>query len=1250
MEHVDPVPVIELRVHGVAGTPPNAMLGDAFPEQVDGDDVAQFLRARADHKGADSRVTVEAFYWGRFTSGSPSRALWLLLAPFALLNLSRYALLLPRGPHRPRSIRVADGVLRLLGLTLTLMLVVNVAFVSLNVLIFQCAGAAQCARETPWLSWMAGWPPGAQLLIGALPCLLVITMLWWFGRQTFLYEPRGNRPDLSGRDRNGRLGDRAFWHASPQAAPLRALHVGASCAVLGMLVTGFLGEEVVGPVPWVRWTLLGTGAIAAAAAACLAVLVPLLERSGPGVHDTVEVHPAVTVTKWMCTAYLVVTVAVVASLSWSAGPPHPVGVRGSEPMPGFETAANVGGLTAALLLVALSVCSVVIRLQASGRDAFRDGLRSLPPAFRPLFRGFGALALATSALLLAGGFSSGLAFWAADLVGEPVVDGSAPALIPDSLGRTPWGVELGTSYWTGAALWGLATIVFVLVLPALMTRLLRLGAGTTFAFAVAAVLVAVAVAGFAVADPAVGWGGVAAAAGTSVIGGWRWVREWRTDGLPAAVAADYPSRQGDRLAPRGLGKVLLRWRSASGRYHYHLVFGAIALLGAVAVVVGGGLGSLVPVRPSLSPVEQGALTAISGFGTAVVTALAGSLLTLGLRSWSNPTLRTTAGILWDLLAFWPRQSHPICPPPYGGRATLELAERAKVLAGGSWPRTVVLSGHSQGGLLCAAAIEVLAEEAGGRPESRARRTLDRLCLVSHGSQLQWAYARLFPAFIGFVQLGVLYRDHLGGRWRNLYRWTDPLGGPVLAWPPDALPGPATREWVTIGDPGAPAVPARRREDGAWAAGSDIRLPDPDRVVRAPGKPLSPLRGHGYYVDDPVYSAVVVDLAGTVPEADPGRPAAALPIRDVDPPVWKERRLLRFQPLKVLVVIAAFALSFGAAVTALDDWRMWLAPGTFAIGVAVLLIVTDDDEFVRPHPPMRAILRTVAAEVIFPGLAALLTLGAGGLTYVVAGLFGSADTSSTWAWWATTVAGSILAAVAVTAVIEDTRVTLFRTASGVPAAAEPPVDAARRTWIAGIAVQIVVLVAALVAAASWPAAQPWIAVIALAAMVIAAAIQLSEVPAPDAGTQQLLAPVIQACEEVLTEAGYEVIRRPGTGDPTIDPLLDVAHLIAQRPDRALLISARGPEPGDQPTSWRAASPILVAARAVQKYTGSDAARDVVPVLVLVDTIADGSLEVLAERESVQLVVVDTHGAEEGDLTTQLAALAATTPERPARVEA
>jgi hypothetical protein len=39
-------------------------------------------------------------------------------------------------------------------------------------------------------------------------------------------------------------------------------------------------------------------------------------------------------------------------------------------------------------------------------------------------------------------------------------------------------------------------------------------------------------------------------------------------------------------------------------------------------------------------------------------------------------MRTTTGILWDLVSFWPRLVHPLCPPPYGGRAVLGVAVRS----------------------------------------------------------------------------------------------------------------------------------------------------------------------------------------------------------------------------------------------------------------------------------------------------------------------------------------------------------------------------------------------------------------------------------------------------------------------------------------------------------------------------------------------------------------------------------------------
>src|ERR1035441_9977169 len=80
--------VTELRVHGVGGTPPDAILGDLAPEQASGDAIAGFYRS-SDHRasgggqeaGLDVDRHVEVYSWGGLTSQSKVRVLWLALLP-----------------------------------------------------------------------------------------------------------------------------------------------------------------------------------------------------------------------------------------------------------------------------------------------------------------------------------------------------------------------------------------------------------------------------------------------------------------------------------------------------------------------------------------------------------------------------------------------------------------------------------------------------------------------------------------------------------------------------------------------------------------------------------------------------------------------------------------------------------------------------------------------------------------------------------------------------------------------------------------------------------------------------------------------------------------------------------------------------------------------------------------------------------------------------------------------------------------
>src|SRR5690349_23385891 len=123
----------ELRVHGVAGTAPEAVLGHPNVVRVAGNAEAGFFRRlwEAASTSADTaRQRREGYSWGGLTSGDNSRALWLLLLPFMLLNVAFFMVPHERvrnpeptdepGDRRARALDGAVQVLhRLLALSFT---------------------------------------------------------------------------------------------------------------------------------------------------------------------------------------------------------------------------------------------------------------------------------------------------------------------------------------------------------------------------------------------------------------------------------------------------------------------------------------------------------------------------------------------------------------------------------------------------------------------------------------------------------------------------------------------------------------------------------------------------------------------------------------------------------------------------------------------------------------------------------------------------------------------------------------------------------------------------------------------------------------------------------------------------------------------------------------------------------------------------------------------------------------------------
>jgi hypothetical protein len=149
---------------------------------------------------------------------------------------------------------------------------------------------------------------------------------------------------------------------------------------------------------------------------------------------------------------------------------------------------------------------------------------------------------------------------------------------------------------------------------------------------------------------------------------------------------------------------------------------------------------------------------------------------------------------------------------------------------------VVLSGHSQGSVLAAAAVLQLPDAA-----------LERTSLLTYGSPLCRLYMKAFPNYWGqqvVDKVGAAVADQNGSpRWINLWRRTDPIGGAVGV--------------------------------------GDRRLVDPQGFNSPPGDRVPPpVAGHSGYQVTVDFADAVKDLLSRMPSA----PSAAPP-----PPIPQERR-------------------------------------------------------------------------------------------------------------------------------------------------------------------------------------------------------------------------------------------------------------------------------------------------------------------------------------------------------------------------
>ncbi|MFG2681471.1 hypothetical protein [Streptomyces sp. NPDC048392] len=728
---------LELLVHGVGGTTPADMLDDPRTVRITGDHIAAVFR-RAEDADAESRPedyrgrpVPEAYVWCNLTSGNGTRALWLLLLPFMVVNLAHW--MRPAAHGRIRTVRLYGLLLRLAGLTLTVLLVAAACEVALDLVAWQCAGTRACAERHTWLGFLSpemsdgGWwsPPGRRLALAAAVPAVLTGLLWYLSLRTWrAYESQqpmdreSEHEDEPGRTALGRPG---FWYGRRLVARLRAAHTAAGLLTIAAAVgtpAARFDRRAGGPALLDTLGCALEGALVAGAVAMVAV-VCRRGRSENRIDRELDAH----LVRRLPLAALLLFVLSLLYGGW-ARPEWTSGGR----LAGDLTFGGIA-LAQGLLVVALAV--VAHRLHRSRPDT------------RAAMRGLGGPAVAMLACALGGVMSGGVAQRVSDwmdgtgsfLDGPPVLLTWQASVIPPLL------------------------VVVLLMCAALARHTLRLA---------------------------------------------RAERD--------AVERDHPGETGDHGRTRRIAitralatltdraPLLVAVTSAAT-----LLLGAGALVGALATDQVPGEAA----RGTYAAVQGAAQTAqalgswLTGLGFIL-------FVTWGRRAYKDASARRTIGILWDVGTFWPRAAHPFAPPCYAERAVPDLTWRMA-----TWTRAtggrLVISGHSQGSVLAAAASWQL--------EPSVRR---RVALLTYGSPLERLYGRWFPAHFGPAALASLHAEV--DCWRNLYRPTDPIGGPVR------LPG------------------------GSGPAVDRAPLKDPLTYGRTALHPLpAPILGHSDYRADPAFA-------------------------------------------------------------------------------------------------------------------------------------------------------------------------------------------------------------------------------------------------------------------------------------------------------------------------------------------------------------------------------------------------------------
>ena len=195
--------VRELRIHGVGGSPGEALLG--LRSRDDAVVVGEgrgtvFLARRADSEGRN----VEGYDWGALTSSSPLQPLWILLLPFTLLNVAGW--MHPSFESaKHRQIDLIRMLVQVLGILLTVTWTLWTAILLVDLAGYQLVGRL----------WGQRWS-GLGVAAGIVVTGAAMFALFWIGRSTKKeFEARAPVPDVLADDATPRSWKREETLRSP---------------------------------------------------------------------------------------------------------------------------------------------------------------------------------------------------------------------------------------------------------------------------------------------------------------------------------------------------------------------------------------------------------------------------------------------------------------------------------------------------------------------------------------------------------------------------------------------------------------------------------------------------------------------------------------------------------------------------------------------------------------------------------------------------------------------------------------------------------------------------------------------------------------------------------------------------------------------------------------------------------------------------------------------------------------------------